>query len=65
MEERKGKGYIAVPAYVGSLAEAKKMPVTKSVQAEEQEQNMEVTAFQARAGTECAVLFNPDKGNSG
>eukprot|EP00983_Pelagomonas_calceolata_P006424 211151-Pelagomonas_calceolata.AAC.1 len=27
-ERKKGKGYIAVPAYVGSLAEAKKVPVT-------------------------------------
>eukprot|EP00983_Pelagomonas_calceolata_P070779 1150927-Pelagomonas_calceolata.AAC.8 len=28
---KKGKGYIAVPAYKGSLAEAKKVAVTKPV----------------------------------
>eukprot|EP00983_Pelagomonas_calceolata_P071602 1151315-Pelagomonas_calceolata.AAC.13 len=28
-KERKGKGYTAIPSYVGSLAEAKKVPVTK------------------------------------
>eukprot|EP00983_Pelagomonas_calceolata_P068328 1149872-Pelagomonas_calceolata.AAC.3 len=30
-QERKGKDYIAVPAYVGSLAEAKNAPVSKSI----------------------------------
>eukprot|EP00983_Pelagomonas_calceolata_P045406 1139726-Pelagomonas_calceolata.AAC.3 len=34
-------GYIAVPFCVGSLAEVKKVPVTKPVQSEEQEQNNE------------------------
>eukprot|EP00967_Tisochrysis_lutea_P151722 scaffold295646_cov17-Tisochrysis_lutea.AAC.1 len=29
--ERKGKGYIDAPACVGSLSEAKKVPVTKMV----------------------------------
>eukprot|EP00983_Pelagomonas_calceolata_P022669 713475-Pelagomonas_calceolata.AAC.3 len=35
-----GKGCEAVPAYVGSLAGAKKVPVTKPVRSGEQEQNM-------------------------
>eukprot|EP00983_Pelagomonas_calceolata_P116785 1160349-Pelagomonas_calceolata.AAC.10 len=38
--ERKGKGYIAAPAYVSSLAEAKTMSVTKPVRAGGQEQNI-------------------------
>eukprot|EP00983_Pelagomonas_calceolata_P060979 1146613-Pelagomonas_calceolata.AAC.3 len=39
LKERKGKGFIAVPAYVGSLAEAKKVPVTKPIRSREQKQN--------------------------
>eukprot|EP00983_Pelagomonas_calceolata_P060212 1146279-Pelagomonas_calceolata.AAC.5 len=35
---RKGKGYIAVSAFVGSLAEAQTVPVTKPVRAGDQEQ---------------------------
>eukprot|EP00983_Pelagomonas_calceolata_P116729 1160341-Pelagomonas_calceolata.AAC.8 len=51
---RKGKGCIAVPAYAGSLAEAKMVLVTKPVQAGGQEENIEltdlksITAFQVR-----------------
>eukprot|EP00983_Pelagomonas_calceolata_P065233 1148500-Pelagomonas_calceolata.AAC.1 len=39
-EERKGKGYTAVRAYVGSLAEAETVPVTRPVRAREQEHNI-------------------------
>eukprot|EP00983_Pelagomonas_calceolata_P084745 1156421-Pelagomonas_calceolata.AAC.1 len=37
---RKGEGPVAVPAYLGSLAEVKTVPVTKPVRAEEQKQNI-------------------------
>eukprot|EP00983_Pelagomonas_calceolata_P054494 1143707-Pelagomonas_calceolata.AAC.1 len=37
---RKGEGCIAGTAYVGSLAEAKKVPLTKPVLAGKQEKNM-------------------------
>eukprot|EP00983_Pelagomonas_calceolata_P051548 1142465-Pelagomonas_calceolata.AAC.5 len=44
----KGMNGIAVPAYVGSLPEAKKLPVTKPVRAVEHKRNIKsVTAFQA------------------
>eukprot|EP00983_Pelagomonas_calceolata_P046294 1140095-Pelagomonas_calceolata.AAC.1 len=43
LDIRKGKGYMAVPAYVGSLAEAKTVPVANPVQAGEQEQDMIVS----------------------
>eukprot|EP00983_Pelagomonas_calceolata_P038196 1136703-Pelagomonas_calceolata.AAC.8 len=36
VKERKGEGHIAVPAYVGSLAEVKEVPVTKPVRSGEQ-----------------------------
>eukprot|EP00983_Pelagomonas_calceolata_P055182 1144025-Pelagomonas_calceolata.AAC.5 len=36
LEYEKGKGLIVVPAYVGSLAEANKAPVTKLIRAREQ-----------------------------
>eukprot|EP00983_Pelagomonas_calceolata_P083101 1156085-Pelagomonas_calceolata.AAC.2 len=39
-KERRGKGCIAVLAYVGSSAEAKTMPVAKPVPAGEEEQNI-------------------------
>eukprot|EP00983_Pelagomonas_calceolata_P026176 822494-Pelagomonas_calceolata.AAC.1 len=41
--KKKGEGYIAVPAYVGSLAEPRTVPVNKSVRAGEQEQNIQVS----------------------
>eukprot|EP00983_Pelagomonas_calceolata_P000286 9246-Pelagomonas_calceolata.AAC.1 len=44
----KGKDYIALPAYKGSLAEAKKMPVIKPFRSRDQEQNIKLTAYQAR-----------------
>eukprot|EP00983_Pelagomonas_calceolata_P003402 111102-Pelagomonas_calceolata.AAC.1 len=47
LRDLKGKGYITVPAYVGSLAEAKTVPVTKPVRGGKQERNILVTAFQA------------------
>eukprot|EP00983_Pelagomonas_calceolata_P035367 1105942-Pelagomonas_calceolata.AAC.5 len=40
LQPQKGKGFIAVPAYVGSLAAVKTVPVTKPVRAGEQEQNI-------------------------
>eukprot|EP00983_Pelagomonas_calceolata_P073492 1152162-Pelagomonas_calceolata.AAC.2 len=40
VKERKGKGNLVVPACVGSLAEVEKLPVTKSVRAGEQEQDI-------------------------
>eukprot|EP00983_Pelagomonas_calceolata_P022132 695179-Pelagomonas_calceolata.AAC.6 len=43
---RKGKGDIAVPAYMGGLAEAKTVLVTKAVGAGGQEQKYSATAFQ-------------------
>eukprot|EP00983_Pelagomonas_calceolata_P079339 1154619-Pelagomonas_calceolata.AAC.1 len=68
---KKEKVCLAVPAYVDSLADAKVVPVTKPVQAGEQEQNMKVShsipgtltpqrtwiilGHQPGAGTECAV----------
>eukprot|EP00983_Pelagomonas_calceolata_P124066 1161069-Pelagomonas_calceolata.AAC.2 len=45
----KGKGYIVVPAYVGSLAEAKKVPVTKPVRSGEQKQKIQSQHFKQAA----------------
>eukprot|EP00983_Pelagomonas_calceolata_P069434 1150356-Pelagomonas_calceolata.AAC.5 len=42
-KERRRKVYIAVPAYVGSLAEVKKVSVIKPVQPREQEQNIKLS----------------------
>eukprot|EP00983_Pelagomonas_calceolata_P085577 1156591-Pelagomonas_calceolata.AAC.1 len=39
-DTRKEKSYIAVPAYVGSLAGVKVVPLTKPGRAGEQEQNI-------------------------
>eukprot|EP00983_Pelagomonas_calceolata_P061541 1146870-Pelagomonas_calceolata.AAC.3 len=41
----KGKGYIAVPAYVGSLAGAKKVPVTKPIRSGEQKHKIQPHNF--------------------